>query len=79
MSATPTATRADRDLIDRLNGFFVGMLSDDELESFERCIVSGYARRKYEGGAARPSGALTFAGAFASICSTSAAVQSGSI
>ena len=43
------STKADRDVVDRVQGLFIWYLNDDELESFERCIEDGYAKRSYEG------------------------------
>ena len=43
------STEADRNLVSRMNGFYVGQLDADERASFERCIADGYARRIYEG------------------------------
>lgn len=37
--------------LQRLNGLFVGQLSDDELELFEYAVSHGKARRVYEGAA----------------------------
>ena len=37
--------------LQRINGLFVGMLTDEELEMFERACKDGKARRVYAGGA----------------------------
>jgi len=34
----------------RLDGLFVGMLTEDEVEAFSRAVKEGKARRSYEGG-----------------------------
>jgi len=41
------STEADRETIRRVNGLYVGMLSNSEIGSFERCIADGYAKRSY--------------------------------
>jgi hypothetical protein len=35
--------------IERLDGLFVGQLSDDEMEAFEAAVKKGRAARSYEG------------------------------
>jgi hypothetical protein len=35
--------------LNEMEGFFVGMLDDEELAEFERAIDAGRARRVYEG------------------------------
>lgn len=39
----------DADLIRRLDGMHVGLLSPEELAALERCVQAGIARRTYEG------------------------------
>lgn len=39
----------DRDIVARVNGFFVGFLDDDELAAFDRLCADGQARRLYQG------------------------------
>jgi hypothetical protein len=34
----------------QMDGMFVGLLSDDEIEVFNRAVKAGQARRVYEGG-----------------------------
>jgi len=43
------STQANRDLIRSFNGYHVGTLSDEEIESFNRFILDGFAKRVYEG------------------------------
>lgn len=43
------STNADRETTQHVNGLYVGMLNDDELESFERCIQDQIALRDYDG------------------------------
>lgn len=43
------STKADRDAVRRLNGLYVGQLTNDELESFNRCVDDGTAHRSYQG------------------------------
>ena len=44
-----TSTQADRELIREVDGLYVGSLTDEEMESFNRCIADGFAQRTYEG------------------------------
>jgi hypothetical protein len=37
--------------LQRIEGLFVGQLSDAEMRVFERAVADGEARRSYEGGA----------------------------
>ena len=37
--------------LDNIDGLFVGMLSDDEMELFECAVTNGKATRVYEGAA----------------------------
>lgn len=39
-----------RERVSKWDGFFVGMLSDDELEVFDAAVEAGVAFRSYEGG-----------------------------
>lgn len=41
---------ADEQLISRLDGLFVGLLSQDEIDAFDRLVKAGLAHRSYEGG-----------------------------
>lgn len=43
------STEADRELVNRLEGMYVGGLGPHEIESFNRCVADGYAQRTYEG------------------------------
>lgn len=49
MKSETMSTEADRSLVKRMEGFYVGQLDADERASFERCVADGYARRIYEG------------------------------
>ena len=40
-------TSADKELINNLNGLYVGMLDNGEIESFNKCVKEGYAVRDY--------------------------------
>ncbi len=41
----------DIDIVRRVVGEFVGALVEEDLEAFERCVMNGTARRRYEGAA----------------------------
>jgi len=41
------STEADRQLIRKLNGLYVGQLDDDEMESFRRCVKDRVAVNDY--------------------------------
>ena len=43
------STNADREAINRVNGFYIHLLDDDEVESLDRCQEDGYAIRDYSG------------------------------
>jgi hypothetical protein len=45
------STQADRDLTLGNDGLFIGALSPEEIEAFDRCVKDGFAYRAYEGGA----------------------------
>lgn len=57
LAAAAKASQADRDLVHRLNGMFVGQLNEEELMSFQRCVADHSAWRDYSG----PSGFLGLA------------------
>lgn len=44
------AQERDRVELGRLDGFFVGSLSSDELVLFERAVINGEASRSFTGG-----------------------------
>ena len=46
------STDADYEAISRANGLYVGMLSDDEIESLNRLIADGKAEKYYHSTAA---------------------------
>ena len=50
-------SESDKEEIVWLNGLYVGMLSDEEMELLDRCIKAGIAERSYQG----PSGMLGLA------------------
>ena len=41
------ATQADKERIHTLNGVYVGQLTQDELEAFNRCVENFFAIRDY--------------------------------
>lgn len=43
------STAADLETVQRLAGLFVGQLSNEEMESFSRCLQDGKAYRQYVG------------------------------
>jgi len=45
------STEADKDLMENVNGLFVGLLNEGEMESFYRCLEDNYVIRSYEGAA----------------------------
>ena len=42
-------SESDRDVVRRTEGLFVGLLTDDEAEAFNRCVQGQFAFRSYEG------------------------------
>jgi len=44
------SSKEDFEIVRRMNGIFVGMLSDREIEALNRCVIDGLAVRSYEGG-----------------------------
>jgi hypothetical protein len=46
---TMNSTNADIETTKRLDGMFVGMLTNEEIDSFDRCVMDGIATRSYEG------------------------------
>ena len=43
------STHADQEIVRNLDGIYVGLLNDDELESFHKCIEDKLAYQSYEG------------------------------
>lgn len=43
------ATEEDKEIVRNINDFYVGSLSDEEMESFLRCEKDNLAKRVYEG------------------------------
>lgn len=46
--AVPLLSAADEQRIRELDGFHVGLLTDDEHSLFERAVLSGIAKRSYD-------------------------------
>jgi hypothetical protein len=42
---------SDIEIVERVNGLYVGQLSEEELQAFSRCVLAGKARRNYGEGA----------------------------
>jgi hypothetical protein len=42
-------TDTDEDIVRRMDGLYIGLLSDSELQILRRCIESGFATLVYEG------------------------------
>jgi len=43
------STQADREIVKTNDGLYVGSLTDDEIESFDRCVADNLASRQYSG------------------------------
>jgi len=42
------STEEDRELIESLNGLYVGILTEEEREALYRCRIDGFAKYDYE-------------------------------
>jgi hypothetical protein len=43
------STQADRDILKNIDGLYYHLLTEDEIESLNRCIKDNLATRSYEG------------------------------
>jgi hypothetical protein len=43
------SSEADKEVVRNLEGIYTGILSEDELDSLDRCIKDGYAYISFEG------------------------------
>ena len=41
--------QTDDEVLDAINGLYVGMLDDEEMDFFNQCVQDGLAYRSYEG------------------------------